>query len=174
MRPARLLPLAALAVIACTATPVPREVHVEGLMNGIEYGDLLFAGQPDANALGTLAASGYKTVVSTRGVGEIDWNEEEAVEDLGMAWHSIPMGKPLDTITPEQVDALDQVLATAERPILLHCGSGNRVAGLWAVWLVQKEGEEPAEALERASKVGMTKIRPLIEKTLGVTPAEGN
>ena len=79
-----------------------------------------------------------------RGTGEVKWDEAGAVEKLGMAYHEIPMGKPLNAIDPEWVAALDEILRTAERPIVLHCGSGNRVAGLWAVWMVEHEGVAPS------------------------------
>ena len=158
-----------LILAACSAPPEPREVSIAGLRNGIEYGDLLFAGQPDKGALSSLKVSGYRTVVNTRGIVEVNWDEKGYVEELGMTYHAIPMGKPLTEIKPEWVEALDHILLTAERPILLHCGSGNRVSGLWAVWQVQHNGLSAEEAVELAASVGLTSLRPLVEATLGVS-----
>jgi protein tyrosine phosphatase (PTP) superfamily phosphohydrolase (DUF442 family) len=52
--------------------------------------------------------------------------------------------------------------------MVLHCSSGNRVAGLWTVWLVEHEGMDPAQALALGTKAGMAGIRPVVEKRLGV------
>ena len=150
---------------------MPNPVQIEGLRNGVQYGDLLFAGQASPGALRALADQGYATVVNTRGEGEVDFDEAELVESLGMEYHAIAMNKPVTEITDAWVGALADILKSSPRPILLHCGSGNRVSGLYAVWLVEHEGLSPADALERATQVGMTRVRPVVEKRLGEAPA---
>ena len=53
--------------------------------------------------------------------------------------------------------------------MVLHCGSGDRVAGLWAVWLVEHQKVKPDEALRLAEKAGMNKILAIVEKRLDAT-----
>lgn len=147
--------------------PVAREV--EGLANARAVGeDLLFGGQPTPEALTALAAQGYRTVLTTRGDGELQWDERARVDSLGMRFVSIPMPNPLTEIPDTWVEQFDAVMRDAQRPLLLHCSSGNRVAGLWAVWLAERQGVDRAQALQLGEKAGMTRVRPLVEKRLGV------
>lgn len=134
-------------------------------------GDVLFGSQPSETTLELLAAQGYTTVVTTRAEDEIDWDEQARVESLGMRFVRIPMPNPVSAITEAQVTRLDSVLGSATGPVVLHCGSGNRVSGLWGAWLAERKGVEPEEALRLAELAGMRSVRPVIEQRLGVVPA---
>lgn len=148
--------------------PIPEACEIEGIENCRKVGDdLLFGGQPSQDALRALAKQGYKTVVSARGKGELDWDEQALVDSLGMKFVQIPMAYPIETIHDEWVEQLDQVMTGAERPILMHCSSGNRIAGLWAVWLAEKKGVTPEEAMGLGTEAGMTRIEPVVAKRLG-------
>lgn len=160
----------ALALAAC-AEPRPEAAldlepcTVEGLPNCVRANDLTFGGQPTADALRLLAAQGYRTVISTRGEGELDWDERARVEELGMRYVAIPMASPVTAITDSQVAALDEALGS-EGPKLLHCSSGNRAAGLWGAWLAERRGVDHARALELAERAGMTRTREVVEARL--------
>jgi uncharacterized protein (TIGR01244 family) len=150
----------------------PTAPDFPGMENSRKLGDLLFGGQPSEEILGQLARSGYRTVLSARGEGEIAWDEKARVESLGMKFVSIPMPKPPPEISDEQVAQFADAMKTSERPMVLHCSSGNRAAALWAVWLVEYEKMEPKEALRLAKQAGLTKLKPLVEERLGVDTAE--
>ncbi len=143
-------------------------------MDEIQYcartGDVYIGGQPSEGALESFAARGVTTVVSTRAEDEIDWDEQAKVEALGMRFVRIPMPGPVSEISDEQVMRLDSVLEQSQQPILLHCGSGNRVSGLWAAWLAAERGVEPAEALRLAEKAGLRSVKPAVERRLGLAP----
>ena len=152
------------------AIPEPVGREIDGLGNARAVGeDLLFGAQPTPEALAALAAQGYRTVLTTRGDGELEWDERALVDSLGMRFVSIPMPNPLSEIPDAWVEQFDALMRDAGRPMLLHCSSGNRVAGLWAVWLAERQGVEPAQALELGEKAGMTRIRPLVETRLGAS-----
>lgn len=166
-----------LSLVACSRNasenasreaPTPERVEVPGFPNAVQAGDLLFGAQPTPEALRELKDRGYRTVLSTRGEGELDWDEGQGVASLGMAFASIPMNKPVQVITDQQVEQFARLMATGQRPMVLHCSSGNRVAGLWTVWLVEYEGMDPAQALVLGTKAGMSGIRPVVEKRLGI------
>ncbi len=148
------------------SVPEPKTIAIEGMSPGVLVGDLLFAGQPSASALERLASDGYRTVLSTRSVNEVPWNEQAKVEALGMKFVSIPMTPPVNEITDEQVRGFAQLMQKAERPIVLHCGSGNRVSGLWAVWLIENQNMNIDQALALAEKTGMKGVRAVVEKRL--------
>jgi protein tyrosine phosphatase (PTP) superfamily phosphohydrolase (DUF442 family) len=165
------LVLAAAALTACggreritVADPVACDVP--GLENCRRTGDLMFASQPSPATLQYLKRQGFTTVVSTRGVAEVNWDERALVESLGMRFVQIPMENPVSGITDAQIAALDTVLTTQRGPIVLHCGSGNRVAGLWGAWLSERQGLKPADALRLAELAGMTRVRPVVEQRL--------
>ncbi len=86
-----------------------------------------------------------------------------------MTFVSIPMASPVTAITDEQVAALAEVMEGGEGPMLLHCGSGNRVSGLWGAWLAEDQGVDPEEALRLAQLAGLRSVRPVVERRLGVT-----
>jgi len=164
----------ALAVAACAQPKAETALElkpcaVEGLPNCVQTDELTFGGQPTADALRLLASQGYRTVISTRGEGELEWDERALVEELGMRFVAIPMANPVTTITDGEVTALDAALAN-EGPKLLHCSSGNRAAGLWGAWLAERQGVEPARALELAERAGMTRTREAVEARLRGAP----
>lgn len=115
---------------------------------------LLIGGQPSLEMLTSLASDGYEAVLSTRADGEIDWDEAALVDSLGMTFFSIPMEKPVTEITDEQVEQFDAFMREQKRSYL-HCGSGNRVAALWAVWLIEHQNMGIEEAYARAEANGM-------------------
>jgi protein tyrosine phosphatase (PTP) superfamily phosphohydrolase (DUF442 family) len=149
------------------AVPEFTPCAVAGLANCRRSGDLTFGAQPTPEALRALAAQGYGTVVTTRGEGELDWDERALVESLGMRFVQIPMQNPVVAITDQQVAQLDSVLAGATGRTLLHCSSGNRVAGLYGVWLAERRGLDDRTAVEVAEQAGMTRVRPVVEARLG-------
>lgn len=131
-----------------------------------QTGDIVFSSQPSPATLQYFKDQGFTTVVSTRGLAELEWDERALVESLGMRFVQIPMENPVLGITDAQVAALDSVLAAQEGPTLLHCSSGNRVAGLWGTWLAERQGVDPAAALRLAELAGMTRVRPTVEQRL--------
>jgi len=159
--------LLAVLPLACRGggVPNPEPCAVPGLPNCMRSGDVIIAGQPSPATLRYLAGEGVTTVVSTRGRGEITWNERAAVEAFGMRFVEIPMPYPILGITDAQVAALDSALTAGGR-VLLHCNSGNRMAGLWAVWLAERRGVAPGRALDLARRAGMGNVGPAVEGRL--------
>ncbi len=158
-------------VTACGDKPVEAQavkVKVEGIRDATQLGDILFGGQPSEESLKRLHDEGYRTILTTRPKSEMKWDEKAQVEALGMQFVSIPMSKPVKTITEDQIEAFDKAMKNAPRPMLLHCGSGNRVSGLYAVWLAKRKGMSAEEAFRMGEKAGMTAIQPVVKEMLGL------
>lgn len=155
-------------LVACDRGGVPRlePCAVPGLPNCVRSGDVIIAGQPSPATLRYLADEGVTTVVSARGRDELRWTERAAVEAFGMRFVEIPMPYPILGITDAQVAALDSALAPGAK-VLLHCNSGNRIAGLWAVWLAERRGVAPGTALDLARRAGMGNVGEVVAKRLG-------
>lgn len=112
------------------------------------------AGQPDEAALRVFAESGYAAVIDLRTPSEDRGMDEKAiVEELGMKYESIPITR--SDITYESAAVLDKVLATYDEPVLLHCGSANRVGALMAL-RASANGADDEAAISVGKKAGLT------------------
>jgi uncharacterized protein (TIGR01244 family) len=152
---AAILAIIALAAAGCAGAPSAKEGRTASGLELLRVGDLAIAGQPTEAQLDEIAALGYRTVVSVRARDEIAWDEKAAVTSRGMRFAQVP-------VRPETVEvgtlARIQVLIDPEQsgldgPVLLHCGSGNRAALVWAMLAA---GERPdAEIIDIARRAGL-------------------
>ena len=123
------------------------------------------AGQPDAATLKVFAENGYAAVIDLRTVGEDRGLDEPAVvEGLGMKYVAMPIGR--EGITFENAAALDKLLAEFDEPVLLHCGSSNRVGALLAL-RASLDGASDAEALDIGRRAGLSSLEPSVRQALG-------
>ncbi len=122
------------------------------------------AGQPDEAAFKVFADSGYAAVIDLRTDGEERGLDEQAVvEELGMAYLSLPIGS--DGISFENARALDKLLSGYDRPVLVHCASANRVGALLALRASMK-GADNASAMELGRQGGLTRLEPKVREIL--------
>ncbi len=71
-----------------------------------------------------------------------------------MEYFNIPVGR--EGFSPEIVSKFRDILAdSANRPILVHCASSNRVGAMWYIHQVLDNGESESSALEEAKKIGL-------------------
>jgi uncharacterized protein (TIGR01244 family) len=117
------------------------------------FGDLWLASQPTAADLELAKAAGVRTVLSLRGADEkVGYDERAVAEGLGLTFLSLPWAGSED---PAVFDRARDLLATAERPLLFHCASANRVGALWIPWRVLDGGVSLEQALEEAKAIGL-------------------
>jgi protein tyrosine phosphatase (PTP) superfamily phosphohydrolase (DUF442 family) len=112
------------------------------------------AGQPRVEHLKQLAESGYKAVLDLRAPDEPrGYDEAAAAREAGLEYVNLPVaGLPAD----ETFDRFRQVMRDPDkRPVLVHCGSANRVGALLIPYLVLDERQGPQEALSVAVSVGL-------------------
>ncbi len=134
---------------------------------------LLTGGQPSAAQLEAIAAAGYRTVVDLRPEGEkgAPPDEPERVAALGMRYVRIPVAGA-GGVTEDAARALDELLdQEAAHPVVVHCGSGNRVGALLAVRAARLEGAAPEAALALGLDAGLTGLEPAVRALLGLPPA---
>lgn len=118
-------------------------------------GGVFLASQPSQEDFRMAKAGGIKTVVNLRQADELDWNEEEFIQELGLSYHHVPFKVP-DELTDEVFDQVRQLLTKQEnKPILLHCSSANRVGAVWLAHRVLDGGISYDEALVEAKTVGL-------------------
>ena len=115
---------------------------------------LWFGGQFDLADLEAIQQAGIRTIVTLRTEGELDWDEQAAVEAAGLTYHELPFRAP-ETLTDELFGRLREWLRTREEPALLHCGSANRVGAAWLPYRVLDQGVPLELALQEAKAIGL-------------------
>ena len=169
--------LLTLLVTACAAVAVQAgdsepqaQIHVDlaavvtdGKIEPVD--GITSAGQPDATALQVFADSGYAAVIDLRGGDEKrGYDEAGKVEELGMEYVSMPViGR--DGISFENAKKLDELLAGYDAPVLVHCGSGNRVGALLAL-RESLAGADDEAALEVGRSAGLTRLEAIVKERL--------
>lgn len=119
------------------------------------YGGVFTASQPQPSDFEQAKKGGVKTVINLRHEDEIkDFNEPEVVKGLGLNYINLPWDGP-DELSDEVFDRSRELLNTAERPILLHCSSANRVGAVWIPWRVLDGGVSIDDAVAEAKVVGL-------------------
>lgn len=119
------------------------------------FGDLYLAGQPAAADFEAAREAGVKTVINLRPPTEQSgFDEGAAVKALGLAYLNLPISGPAD-LTDEALGKARTLLNNAERPILVHCASANRVGAIWIPWRVLDGGLGIEEAVAEAKTIGL-------------------
>ncbi len=123
------------------------------------------AGQPDEAALKVFADQGYTTVIDLRTADEDRGMDEPAViEALGMDYVHLPIGR--DEITFDSAKTLDDLIKDAEGPVLVHCGSSNRVGALLALRR-SLAGADDETALAYGLDGGLSSLEGRVKDILG-------
>lgn len=113
------------------------------------------AGQPRADQLRAIAASGYRAVLDLRAVAEPrGYDEPAAARDAGLRYENVPVTSPV--VTDADFDRVrDFVADEANVPVLVHCASANRVGALLLPHLVLDLGHGIDDALAAARRIGL-------------------
>jgi len=176
MKLVRLLPVAmlAFAFAACAGeTSVQaNSTHVD-VAAVVEAGavapanGITSSGQPDEAALQVFADSGYSAVIDMRGPAEDRGmeNEQATVEALGLDYIAFPIASGAE-INFDTAKELDVLLQGIDGPVLIHCGSGNRVGAMLAL-RYSLNGASDDDALEHGRDAGLTRLEPLVKERLG-------
>jgi len=127
--------------------------------------DVICAGQPDATQLRAVARAGVRRIIDLRQPDEIDWDEAGAVHALGLEYFNLPVAGP-DDLTADKAAELDRALAAADGPVLVHCGSANRVGALFALRAFYLHGEESETALEVGRRAGLSGLEAFVRDCL--------
>lgn len=159
----RMMTFALLALTLAPCLALAADPETFGIPNAsFPEPGILAAGQPTGEQIQLVAEEGYRTVIDLRPADEPrGYDEPGAAKANGLAYVNLP-------VTPASLDqaTIDRFLETmrkAERPVLLHCATSNRVGALYYAWLVLEKGAKPEEALTKARAAGL-KSPELAEK----------
>ena len=144
----------------------------QGIENLTRVENIFVASQPSQQALTVARERGVGIVVNLRGPDEeLGFDEAAAAEAAGLDYYQVPVlgSEGLDKSAMVRVSQL--VEAAGDAPVLVHCSSGNRVAGWLAVHLAENRNMTADESLNVARAAGLTKpglessVRAMLEKS---------
>ena len=148
--------LLASVLVAASAPVTAVEPEETGILNATspEPG-ILFGGQPTAAQLEKLAAADYKTVIDLRAPSE-DRGYDEAATAKAAGLDYVPIPVTEETLKDAKtLDHFIEVFSKTEKPVLVHCAGGGRVASVYYAWLVAEKKMSREEALAKAREEGL-------------------
>ena len=170
-----LLGLILLPLAACGGDEVPTQDG--GAPDAIAFrdGEMPFggfavsSGQPGEARVREIAPS-LARVVSFRMPKENPYDEAKAVADAGGTFEQIGFTKATLRDAAERKKAYAAFEAAQKEPSKMtwfHCGSGNRVGALWAMYRHEVEKKPLEEAIADGKAAGLTVLEPLVREILG-------
>jgi protein tyrosine phosphatase (PTP) superfamily phosphohydrolase (DUF442 family) len=150
-----------------TAPPAPSLTDIglpqaKAPMEGVVTG-----GQPTDEMLQKAKDMGVKTDVNLRATSEAkDYaTEKKKAEELGMKYISIPIdAKTGKGLNEDSAKKLAKIIDTEQKPMIVHCASGERVGALLTLKAFYVDGKSPEEALQVGHDAGLTS--PALEKVV--------
>jgi uncharacterized protein (TIGR01244 family) len=155
----RLLSATALALLlSAPAFAQVQKIDVPGVRNFSRVDATIgCGGAVEPSALATLKKEGFVSVINLRLASEPGANveaEEKAAQAAGLKYIALPF----DAAAPDAaiVDRFLAAVATkANQPIFIHCGSANRVGGVWMIKRVLQDGWTIDRAKTEAQAIGL-------------------
>ena len=100
---------------------------------GTEY---ILSGQLPQPDFGFAKENGIKTIINVRmdrELGGLGFEMEPHMKQLGLRFVHFPVGP--DSFDEAQADRFVKLLTESEKPLLINGSNGNRIWGLWALYL---------------------------------------
>lgn len=129
---------------------------LQGIANACQLlPQVVTGGQPTLANLEAFKAAGGAVVLDLRESMEPRPLDEPAVvHRLGMEYVNVPISA--GTMTDETIDhVLDVMRSAGDRTVLVHCASGNRVAGALLPYLILDQSLDEEDAVNQAMRVGL-------------------
>lgn len=115
--------------------------------------NIFTSGQPTRQGFQQIAGLGVKTVINVLPEKECIPDEQKLVTANHMLYYAVPF--ELTGYNKETITRFANILANAEKPVLIHCSTGNHVGGLWFAYRVMQEGVPMAQGLKEGRNIGM-------------------
>ena len=154
------LPLMLLAVTAMTI-PLLGQVQKKEISGIVNYSrvdaTVGCGGRVTPAAMGALKNEGYVSVINLRQASEPEADIDAgraAAQAAGLKYIHLPFNAA--SPDPKVVDSfLAAVGDKSNQPMFIHCGSANRVGGMWMIKRVLRDGWEIPRAQTEAEAIGL-------------------
>jgi len=159
MRTKLLIVVGAIAVLSATLSAQVTKGEIEGVRNFSRVDATVgCAGAVDPAAMSALRKEGFVSVINLREASEQGADIEgsrAAAEKAGLKYIHLPfsVAKP----DPAVVDRfLAAVAEKSNQPVFIHCGSANRVGGMWMIKRALQDGWPVEKAQAEGQAVGLS------------------
>ena len=140
------IPLLLPALLLAVTLPVLGQVQKKEVAGIVNYSrvdaTVGCGGRVSPAAMTALKSEGYKSVINLREATEADANIDAgraAAQAAGLKYIHLPFNAA--SPDPKVVDSfLAAVADTSNQPVFIHCGSANRVGGLWMIKRALRDG----------------------------------
>ena len=153
-----LLSLVFAAAVAMPAFAQVQKAELAGVRNYSKVDATVgCAGATDPSAMKALKADGYVSVINLRMPTEQGADIEgsrTAAQAAGLKYFHFPF----NTATPDSAvvsSFLSTVADKRNQPVFVHCGSANRVGGMWMIKRVLQDKWAIDKAREEADAIGL-------------------
>lgn len=119
------------------------------------------AGQPDEEGFQQLSKMGIKTVINVLPERNCLPDEANLVSANDMVYRSVPFH--LNRFRKETIEQFAEMLEDSEKPVLIHCSTGNHAGAIWFAYRMLHEDAPLQVALLEARAIGM---KPQVEEPL--------
>jgi len=162
----RLLLTVLLTAATATGQAGARE-QVPELANAVSpQPGVIAAGRIGPGEVKRLRDAGIRHVIDLTPDAETpDFDEAAVVRAAGLRYSNLPLAGAPD-LTRENVLAFDALLAEADRPVLVHCASGNRVGAMAALRAAWVEGRPVEEAIAIGKGWGLTGLEGEVRRRI--------
>jgi len=146
------------AAVALPAAAQVRKAELAGVRNYSKVDATVgCAGATDPTAMKALRADGYVSVVNLRLATEQGADVEAgraAAQAAGLKYFHFPFNTAMPDSTAVS-SFLAAVADTKNQPVFVHCGSANRVGGMWMIKRVLQDKWSIERAREEAEAIGL-------------------
>jgi uncharacterized protein (TIGR01244 family) len=153
-----LLVLSFAALLAAPVLAQVKKIEMPGIRNFSRVDATVgCGGQVDPSAMASLRKEGFVSVINLRQAGEpgadIDAGRS-AAQAAGLKYFHLPF----DAAAPDE-KTVERFLATVadagNQPVFVHCGSANRVGGVWMIKRALQDGWPLDRARAEAEAIGL-------------------
>lgn len=131
----------AIGILGVSCAAYASILQVTGNFHSVIDGQFYRSAQPTSGELASyVRAHGIRTVINLRGADPgVGWYDDEVKTAQGLGVTHIDFGMSASkAVSPEQAERLVQLMASAPKPILIHCRSGADRSGFAAALYVKK------------------------------------
>jgi uncharacterized protein (TIGR01244 family) len=157
----RKLVVSMMIAAACAVMPLMAQVQKKELAGVANYSrvdaTVGCGGRVDPAAMRALKSEGYASVVNLRQASEAGADidaSRAAAQQAGLKYIHLPF----NAAAPD-TKVVDQFLAAvadkSNQPVFIHCGSANRVGGLWMIKRALRDGWPVEKAQAEGEAIGL-------------------
>ena len=130
---------------------------------------IVSSGQPDQGQVEAMRGAGAQAFISLRPSSEsgAGWEEAYATAE-NVAFDRLPITGP-ESLTRENVEIFADMLdEQGGDPVVVYCGSSNRVGAMLALKAAWIDGMDANEALQIGLDAGLTRLEAPVRELLGL------